>query len=63
MNMMSTPEDSPEGSPVEVVTGKKSLLPEVKKLEQINQSEQLMGRISDLHSQQKIGGGFEVSQI
>ena len=30
---MSTPEDSPEGSPVEVVTGKKSLLPDVKKLE------------------------------
>ena len=63
MNMMSTPEDSPEGSPVEVVTGKKSLLPEVTKLEQVNQSEQLMGRISDLHSQQKIGGGFEVSQV
>ena len=63
MNMMSTPEDSPDDSPIEIFEGKKSLLPEVRKLDPVNQSEHLMGRISDLHSQQKLGGGFENSQI
>lgn len=50
MNMMSTPEDSPDNSPIEVFEGKKSLLPGVKKLDLVNQSDQIMGRISDLHS-------------
>ena len=61
--MMSTPEDSPDDSPDEIFEGKKSLFPEVRKLDLVNQSEQMIGRISDLHSQQKLDGGFETSQI